>query len=102
MNPLRKKLIRLGLLAALTASSSLLLAQPSGAQGAQGGPGGQGGPRQPPQEALDACKSLSAGQPCSFKSPHGTATGTCWAPESMALACKPKDAPNESSRPPRQ
>jgi hypothetical protein len=28
-------------------------------------------------------------------------TGTCWAPEGMALACKPKDAPNESSRPPR-
>ena len=96
MNPAHQKLIRLGLLAALVSSSSLLLAQPTGA------PGGQGGPRKAPQEALDACKSLRAGQQCTFKAPHGNVSGTCGAPEGMALACRPKDGPKASSRPPRQ
>jgi hypothetical protein len=53
----------------------------------------KGGPRKPPPEALDACKSLSSGKECSFGSPHGAVTGTCWAPEGKPLACKPKDAP---------
>ena len=96
MNQAHKKLIQLGLFAVLAASSNLLLAQPSGGQGSQGGP------RKAPQEALDACKSLSAGQPCSFKAPNGNVSGTCGAPEGMALACRPKDAPNDSSRPPKQ
>ena len=47
----------------------------------------------PPPEALAACKSLSSGQECSFTSPHGTMTGTCWAPEGKPLACRPKNAP---------
>jgi hypothetical protein len=54
---------------------------------------GTGGPRKPPAEALDACKSASSGQDCSFSSPHGTVKGTCWAPGGKPLACKPKDAP---------
>ena len=54
---------------------------------------GAGGPRKPPAEALDACKSASSGQDCSFSSPHGNVKGTCWAPEGKPLACKPKDVP---------
>jgi hypothetical protein len=84
-----RKLIQLGLLAALSCSSGLLLAQPAE---------GQGGPRKPPQEALDACKSSTSGQECSFSSPHGTVKGTCWAPEGKPLACKPKDAPDDASQ----
>ncbi len=55
---------------------------------------GKGAPPKPPAEALDACKTLSSGQDCSFSSPRGTAKGTCWAPEGKPLACKPKDAPS--------
>jgi hypothetical protein len=63
---------------------------------------GAGGPRKPPAEALDSCKYLTSGQECSFSSPHGTVTGTCWAPESKPLACKPKDAPTGSPSAPKQ
>ena len=56
---------------------------------------GTGGPRKPPAEALDACKSVSSGKECSFSSPQGKVTGTCWAPEGKPLACKPKDAPKQ-------
>lgn len=63
---------------------------------------GTGGPRKPPAEALDACKSLSSGQDCSFTSQKGTAKGTCWAPEGKPLACKPKDAPTGNSSAPKQ
>ena len=63
MNPAHQILIRLGLLAALVSSSSLLLAQPTGA------PGGQGGPRKAPQEALDACKSLNPDSVFSITAP---------------------------------
>lgn len=81
---IRTMLIQLGLLAALSATAGLAAAQPAG---------GQGGPRKPPQEALDACASLAAGQACQFSSPRGSVAGTCWAPEGKPLACKPKDAP---------
>jgi hypothetical protein len=47
----------------------------------------------PPPEALAACSSLTSGAACSFTSPRGPATGTCWAPEGKPLACRPKDAP---------
>lgn len=63
---------------------------------------GQGAPRKPPAEALDACKTLSSGQDCSFTSPRGTAKGTCWAPEGKPLACKPKDAPTTQPNAPKQ
>ena len=63
---------------------------------------GTGGPRKPPAEALDACKSVSSGQDCSFSSPQGTVKGTCWAPEGKPLACKPKDAPTGNPGAPKQ
>ncbi len=63
---------------------------------------GKGAPPKPPAEALDACKTLSSGQDCSFLSPRGTAKGTCWAPEGKPLACKPKDAPAASPNGPKQ
>lgn len=63
---------------------------------------GRGGPPKPPAEALTACKSLSSGAACGFTAPHGTLTGTCWAPEGKPLACKPKDAPADGSTPPKQ
>jgi hypothetical protein len=88
-----KLLLQLGLLAALTGASGVLLAQP---------PEGREGPPRPPKEALDSCKSLSAGQACSFTTPKGTVDGACWAPEGKPLACKPKDAPGGESRPPKQ
>jgi hypothetical protein len=61
-----------------------------------------GGPRKPPAEALDACKSSSSGQECSFTSQQGTAKGTCWAPEGKPLACKPKEGPPGNSNSPKQ
>jgi len=93
MKTANKTLIQFGLLAALALSSGILSAQPAE---------GQGGQRKPPPEAIEACKSLSAGQECSFSSPHGTAKGLCWAPEGKPLACKPKNAPSDGSRPLKQ
>ena len=63
---------------------------------------GKGGPRKPPAEALDACKSVSSGEDCSFASPQGTVKGTCWAPEGKPLACRPKDAPSGHPGAPKQ
>ena len=63
---------------------------------------GNGGPRKPPAEALDACKSLSSGQACSFSSPQGVVKGSCWAPEGKPLGCKPKDAPAGNPPAPKQ
>ena len=63
---------------------------------------GNGGPPKPPAEALASCKSLSSGNDCSFASPQGTVTGTCWAPEGKPLACKPKNAPAGAPMPPKQ
>lgn len=87
---IRSMVIQFGPLAALSATAGLVAAQPTG---------GQCGPRKPPQEALDACASLTAGQACEFTSPRGTAAGTCWAPEGKPLACKPKDAPDGGGSP---
>ncbi len=58
----------------------------------------QGPPPRPPQEALDACKSLQANQECSFTSPEGKVTGTCWAPEDKPLDCKPNNAKHGPSQ----
>jgi hypothetical protein len=68
----------------VTFSCCALLAQP-----AQQGQGGSGAGK-PPTEAMQACKSLSGGQDCSFTTSKGSRTGTCWAPEGKPLACKPK------------
>lgn len=59
----------------------------------QGAQNGQSGPNQintPPQEALNACKSKSSGDLCSFTSPHGDViSGTCKIPPRSSLACVP-------------
>lgn len=49
--------------------------------------------RKPPPEALDACKGKSAGQACSFTSPHGQMSGTCFAPQDKPQACRPQHPP---------
>jgi hypothetical protein len=62
---------------------------------AQPAPGGQrtgqggGARRGPPPEALAACQSLAAGAACSFTSSRGAHSGSCFAPEGKALACRP-------------
>jgi hypothetical protein len=53
----------------------------------------------PPPEALAACKSLTNGAACSFTSPRGKASGTCFAPEGKPLACRPAHAPNQPAEP---
>ena len=97
------------LLRSLIWVASLFLAFGATAQQAQnnGAPpkppeGGQGqgpdGHRGPPPEALGACKSLAAGAACSFTSPRGPETGTCFAPEGKPLACRPKHGPGEGGK----
>jgi hypothetical protein len=82
-----------GPLLALVGSLALGLAVAQTQDGQSGGqppPPPRGGP---PPEALAACKSLASGASCSFTSPRGSMTGTCWAPEGKPLACKPAGAP---------
>jgi hypothetical protein len=44
----------------------------------------------PPPEAIAACKSSRLGQACSFTSPRGAESGTCFQPDaSKPLACRP-------------
>lgn len=62
--------------------------------------GSQARPPHPPREALEACKTAVVGDTCSFSSPAGAVSGTCWAPEDKPLACKPLGAP--PSRPTRE
>ena len=87
---------RTGLLYAMALTSTLLFAQPSGAPPADGQQQQQR--RGPPQEALDACKTLKAGQDCNFTSPRGSVKGTCFAPEGRPLACRPSDAPKDGGQ----
>jgi hypothetical protein len=56
-------------------------------------PAGNGGAPTPPAESLAACKSLSAGQACSFTGARGAVSGTCFAPQGRELACRPSNAP---------
>jgi hypothetical protein len=81
MKSLNSIAIRTVVLAALTIAAGSAVAQT---------PDGEHHHHPPPPEALAACKSLSSGQECSFTSPHGAMTGTCWAPEGKPLACRPK------------
>ena len=54
----------------------------------------KGGPRRgPPPEALHACKSLNAGDPCSFTGKRGAVSGTCMSPPDRPLACRDTNAP---------
>jgi hypothetical protein len=84
MNFLNNLTAKVCFVSVVTLSCGALLAQPA--------PQGQGGsgPGKPPAEAMQACKSLSSGQDCSFTTSKGSRTGTCWAPEGKPLACKPK------------
>ena len=46
--------------------------------------------RTPPKEAIDACKNVSSGDQCVFKTPHGRITGVCRNPPNQSqLACIP-------------
>jgi hypothetical protein len=95
-------LFRSGLMAfaAFPLAATLALAQPQPQPQPQ--PPGQGGgaggePRRPPKEAIEACRSVAAGKACSFTSPQGILSGTCWAPEGKPLACKPEHLPGEGA-----
>lgn len=83
-------ILKASLLAALLGFAGLGAAQPAGAGDV---------PHTPPPEALAACKSIAAGQACSFTSPRGAVSGTCWAPAGKPLACKPKNAPGGGAAP---
>lgn len=75
--------------------------QPGTQPGAQGGaqPGGQGQPGGlPPQEAINACSALSAGDVCQFTTPNGTVSGTC-ALIQQQLACVPAGGPPPGDQP---
>jgi hypothetical protein len=76
-------------LAPLALTAPATFAQTGGS--AEQGPGQKGSERHmgPPPEALAACKSKKAADPCSFTSPHGSVSGSCWAPEDRPLACRP-------------
>jgi hypothetical protein len=72
---------------ALLLGSSVAFAQPKGDDS-------KGGERRgPPAEALEACKTLKAGDACSFTGQRGAMSGSCFTPQSdKPLACRPKDA----------
>lgn len=77
--------------------------QPQGGQQLQPAQGGQsstqdqaGGPgngQQPPQEAIDACASLTVNASCSVNTPNGTIMGTCQVLQSSITACVPVGGP---------
>ena len=77
-------------------------AMSSNAETGRGGPGGQGGPQGgPPQEAIQACASLTEGTACSFTGRQGeTMTGSCITPPrgEASLICAPEGG---NARPPR-
>lgn len=83
----------LALVAGAAWASSLVWAQtyaaPPGNPPPPPAANGQEPHRGPPPEALAACKSLVSGAACTFKSPWGAETGTCFAPEAKPLACRP-------------
>lgn len=61
---------------ALSCWSATALGQPKGHKG-------------PPPEALAACSGLKSGDACSFSGRRGKAKGSCFAPKSKPLACRP-------------
>jgi hypothetical protein len=56
-------------------------------------PGAPPGPPGPPPQALTACASRKAADPCALPTDHGTQEGVCRAPAGHPLACLPKGAP---------
>lgn len=83
------------LLAAVSGAAGTARAQPPADQPpAEQPPTGQHHRHHPPPEALEACKSATSGQQCSFTSPHGDQiSGTCIAHEGRPLACRPSHPP---------
>jgi len=53
----------------------------------------QGGLGQPPQQAIDACASLTVNATCSVNTPNGTISGTCQTAQNSQLACVPAGGP---------
>lgn len=80
-------------LGAVALAQTQPMPQGGGMQGPQGAASGmqqQHMRRGPPSEALAACASLASGAACSFTSPRGKESGSCWAPQNgMPLACRP-------------
>jgi hypothetical protein len=97
MNTLNRVAVRTLLWAALSCAAGAALAQPPQGQQSPGDQPDQQ-PRHhhgPPPEALEACKSASSGQQCSFTSPRGDqVSGTCLSrEEGKPLACRPSHPP---------
>lgn len=91
---------------AVTLISFSLFAQPQNGQGKNSQGPGQGrgrmnkespeGRRGPPKEAFDACSGKQQDDSCSFTTPRGEMTGTCFQPphkEGAKLACRPAKRP---------
>lgn len=58
----------------------------------------RGEQRRPPAEALMACASSVAGDPCSFEGHRGeTVEGSCEAPDDKPLACRPSGGPPQEA-----
>lgn len=73
--------------------------RPSQQRRQRGGQRGPGMQRKPPQEAYDACASLSQGSKCSVETPHGTLSGICRDMDGDTV-CVPENGPG--GRAPRQ
>ncbi|MGC4121445.1 MAG: hypothetical protein QM765_44095 [Myxococcales bacterium] len=82
--------MKMGWTLSLVGAAVLLTAAVASAQ-PRGGPGGPG--HRPPQEAIDACKSLKAGEACTFSIDGRTVQGTCRGPADKPAACAPNDLP---------
>ncbi|MGQ7842886.1 hypothetical protein ACUNV4_00310 [Granulosicoccus sp. 3-233] len=77
----------LGLVMAASIAPAMVTAQSGPSDNEQQRPG-RGGP--PPQEAFDACASLTVDDSCSVQTPNGTLEGTCQqAPRNEQLLCVP-------------
>jgi hypothetical protein len=106
MNTLNRVTIRTILLAALSCAAGAAIAQPPQGQQspADQPPSDQQQHRHhgPPPEALEACKSATSGQQCSFTSPHGDQiSGTCLSrEEGKPLACRPSHPPGAGGEQP--
>jgi hypothetical protein len=77
---------------AMTVAVAAIIAAgtPVKAQSPPGPEAGGGEHHGPPPEAIAACKTSKLSQPCSFTSPRGAESGSCWQPDtSHPLACRP-------------
>jgi hypothetical protein len=74
----------------LAAAAAIAAGSPATAQTPPPPQPGGGEHHGPPLEAIAACKSSKLSQPCSFTSPRGAESGSCWQPDaSKPLACRP-------------